>query len=360
MTVISQNINVIYTGTGSVGPFAFNFPISSADSLQVIQNSIVQPFSAYTVRPLNNDFDNGGFVVMNTPVPAGQTLELQRMTPLTQLRVFRDNLPDPMVQFEDGLDKLTEIVQELAADIAAGGGGTGVQTFVVAGAGIVVTGVGTATNPYVISLAAILQITDFDFSQAGELGQQYVNPTFVAAYNGVPTAVAITNTDGLASPTNLVSPFSSVTLAATFSHNTPATTTFTLTATNGAQTATATRFFTWSQRIFGGIGAQGANSSVAAVGNTALLSTGDALPTLQLGVEQVGQTFGPYNPSGQAIYLFLAGGTHTFVDANTGFPFAFNTPITVTFINQFGVTITMYLYQSTNALTGSFAPKVTS
>jgi hypothetical protein len=54
------------------------------------------------------------------------------------------------------------------------------------------------------------------------------------------------------------------------------------------------------------------------------------------------------------------GGSHTFIDAGTGFPFAFNPPITVTFVNEFGVTVTMYLYQSTNPLYGTYTPKVAS
>jgi hypothetical protein len=91
-----------------------------------------------------------------------------------------------------------------------------------------------------------------------------------------------------------------------------------------------------------------------------VLSTTDVLPSVQLGTETIGETFGPFTVSGQAIYLLLLGGSHTFVDAETGFPFAFNAPITVTFTNQFGVVVVMYLYQSTNSLTGTFEPKIVS
>jgi hypothetical protein len=77
-------------------------------------------------------------------------------------------------------------------------------------------------------------------------------------------------------------------------------------------------------------------------------------------VETVGETFGPFNPSGQVIYLLLTGGSHTFIDAGTGFPFAFNAPITVGFVNVNGVTVPLYLYQSTNALYGTYTPKVSS
>jgi hypothetical protein len=58
--------------------------------------------------------------------------------------------------------------------------------------------------------------------------------------------------------------------------------------------------------------------------------------------------------------LLLTGGSHTFVDNNTGFPFAFNAPTSVSFVNAQGVTVSMFLYQSTNALFGNYAPKVVS
>jgi hypothetical protein len=115
----------------------------------------------------------------------------------------------------------------------------------------------------------------------------------------------------------------------------------------------------WGYEIFGGVGAAGATSSVTASGTTAVLSNSDVLPRLQIGAETVGETLGPFSPSGQVIYLLLTGGSHTFKDANTGFPFAFNAPITVSFVNAQGVPITMYLYES-NALYGNYAPEIVS
>lgn len=357
MTVIAQNVSVTYTGSGSVGPFSFNFPISSPAALKVIQNNTVLATTAYTISPINNDYDNGGLVTLNAPCPVGQSLVLQRSTPLTQATVFSDNLPTPMKQIEDAADKLTEIAQELAANQSGGGGG---QTLVTAGIGIVVTGNGTTANPYVVSLAQGFSITSFMGGQSGELGEQFINPSFTAAYSGSPTSASITNTDNINSPFNLTSPYTSASITGTFSHSSPHTTTFTLSASNGATSAQATTTMTWQERIFGGVGAPGATSTVTASGNNAHLSTGDNIPTAQLGPETVGQTFGPFNPSGQAIYLLLTGASHTFIDAGTGFPFAFNAPTAVTFVNQYGVTLTMYLYQSTNTLTGSFQPKVAS
>lgn len=192
-----------------------------------------------------------------------------------------------------------------------------------------------------------------------ELGASISSPTCSATYSALPTSATIANTDGVSSPTVLTTPFASGTIAGTFTHSSIATTTITLTAI-GSSTQTATQTYTWNPRIFGGIGSTGATYSVTASGTTAVLSTSDVLASAGLGAETVGQVFGPFTASGQAVYLLLTGASHTFTDAGTGFPFAFNAPITVTFVNAHGVTVTMYLYASTNPLTGTFSPKVAS
>lgn len=358
MSVITQNINVTYISAGSVGPYAFNFPISDPTALRVIVNSVILASTDYTISPVNNNYDNGGSVTLVLSPTAGQTIILQRATPLTQESVFTDNVPQPMQQFEEALDKLTEITQELAANQGSGGGGS--STVVTQGPGIIVTGTGTVSNPYVISLAAGFGIASFTGGKAGELGQTFTNPSFAVSYSGTPTGATLTNTDNVDSPFHLLTPFTSAPLVGSFTHGTTATTTFTLTATNGVTSPTATQTFTWSERIFGGVGAVGATATVTASGNNAVLSTTDVIPSAGLGAESVGQTFGPFSPSGQAVYLLLTGGGHTFTDAISGFPFAFNAPIAVTFVNQFGVSLSMFLYQSTNPLTGNFQPRISS
>jgi hypothetical protein len=234
-------------------------------------------------------------------------------------------------------------------------------TYLQAGSGVTITGSGTLGSPYIISAGSVtFNINSFTGGQSVEFGTAVVNPTFNATYSSSATSASITNTESISSPTNLTTPFTSGTVTGTFSHTTGATTTFTLTASNGTSTPTATQQIVWQPRIFGGVGTAGATSSVTASGTTAVLSNSSVLPTAQLGAESVGLSFGPYSPSGQAIYLLLTGAGHTFIDAGTGFPFAFNAPITVTFVNSQGVTITMYLYQSTNSLYGIYTPKVVS
>ena len=212
MTVISQNTSVTYTSTGSVGPYAFNFPISSPAALTVIVNGTAQPSIAYTITPVNNNYDNGGSVSLNTAPSSGQSVVLQRLTPITQTTVYTDNLPQPMQTFENSLDKLTEIDQELAASVASIISGGTAATYIQAGTGILVTGTGTRTNPYIISLATGFSISSFTGGQMGEIGQSFVNPSFAATYSGTPTSANITNTDSIDSPFNLTSPFTSATL----------------------------------------------------------------------------------------------------------------------------------------------------
>ncbi len=245
--------------------------------------------------------------------------------------------------------------------IGAGSGTSGV-TSITPSAGITCTPLvgGSCTGAVALSLSTTFAITSFTgCNGALELGQTVTNPTCSATYTATPTSASITNSDSIDSPLVLASPFTSGTIVGSFHHTTVTTTTVQLTAT-GSSTQTANQQYTWNPRIFGGVGTAGATSSVTASGTTAVLSNSDVIASAGLGAETVGQTFGPYSPSGQAIYLLLTGGSHTFVDALTGFPFAFNSPITVTFINQWGVTTTMYLYQSTNSLTGTFAPRITS
>lgn len=192
-----------------------------------------------------------------------------------------------------------------------------------------------------------------------EIGFSNTNPTCTASYSTPPLSASITNTDSIDSPLTLSSPFTSGTIVGTFVHTASATTTVTLTAV-GSSTQTATQTMTWAPRSFGGVGAAGATSSVTAAGTSAILSNSTVLTSLGLTSTNVGATYGPFVTSGSNVYLLLIGGSHAFIDAGTGFPFAFNAPIAVTFVNANGVSVAMFLYQSANPLFGTFNIKVTS
>jgi hypothetical protein len=118
-TVTTQAINMSFTCTGSTGPYPFTFPISTPTALTVTENGAVVNPANYTIVPVNNNYENGGSVTLNTACPSGQTLVLERMTPLTQTTQFYDNMPAPLTNFMYGLDKLTEIMQEQEAQIDA-------------------------------------------------------------------------------------------------------------------------------------------------------------------------------------------------------------------------------------------------
>jgi hypothetical protein len=213
------------------------------------------------------------------------------------------------------------------------------------------------SNATPIGPSGPFSITSFTGGETVEVGAAVVNPVFAATYSTTPASANITNTDAIDSPHVLTTPFTAATLAGTFTKSTPAATTFTLSATQGG-TQTATQTINWEAAIFSGIGTAGATNAVTAAGTTAVLSTADVLARVQLGAEAVGQVFGPFAPAGQVIYLLLLGGTHTFLDPATGFPFAINAAIPVTFVNAHGATVPMYLYQSTNPLFGTFNVKV--
>lgn len=117
-TVNTNSLSATYTCTGSTGPFPFSFPISASPAMTVSVNSVLLSPSTYSVTPVNNNFNNGGSVTLNSPCTAGNTLLLQRSTPILQQKVFTDNMPNPMKQFEAGLDKNTEIEQELSNTLA--------------------------------------------------------------------------------------------------------------------------------------------------------------------------------------------------------------------------------------------------
>ena len=109
-------------------------------------------------------------------------------------------------------------------------------------------------SPFIVSLATGFSITSFTGAQAGELGQTFTNPSFAASYTSGATAATITNTDSVDSPHTLTTPFTAGTLTGSFHHSTTTTTTFTLNATNGVSSPTATVVFSCGERIFAGLG----------------------------------------------------------------------------------------------------------
>ena len=172
----------------------------------------------------------------------------------------------------------------------------------------------------------------------------------------------ITNTQGIDSPLNLTTPFTSGTVTGSFTQTTQASTTFTLSATSTASvTRTATQAINWEPLTYGGVGTAGATGATASGSNAVLAGATGTLANVGLGDTYVGQTFGPYSPSAQKIYLLIQGGSHTFKDAISGFAMPFDTPTYLgSFTNQHGATVPLYLYESTNTLSATYQPEVFS
>ena len=191
-------------------------------------------------------------------------------------------------------------------------------------------------------IAPAFAISSFTCSTCGtyEVGYSVPSPTnFTAGYTSTPASASVS--DGTHTAT-LSTPFTSGSLTYSYTANT----TFTLTAA-GATTKTATQSIGFLYRTFGGVGAGGATGATASGTNATLVGAAGTLNSVGLGDQGI---YGPFNPSGQKVYLLMLGNSHTFKDASTGFAFPFLTPTAITFTNQYGAAVTMYLYESTNLI----------
>lgn len=209
-------------------------------------------------------------------------------------------------------------------------------------------------------ILAGFSIISFVGSVLVETGATVTNPSFTASYSSLPNSAQITNTDNINSPLTLITPFTNGTVTGSFHHTSASSTVFTLTAVS-TSTKTATQSISWQSRSFGGVGTAGATSATAS-GSTAVLVGGTGtLSNEGLHSSDVGQTYGPFLPTSQKIYLLLphTGSPHTFHDQN-GFVFVMTggSPTVFSFTNQNGAVISMDLYESLNLLSTTFTISV--
>jgi hypothetical protein len=200
-------------------------------------------------------------------------------------------------------------------------------------------------------IAPGFSISSFSGGLTVEIGATVTNPVFAASYSSTPNSANITNTDSIDSPLALVTPFTSGTVVGSFHHTSQTSVTFTLQAIS-TSTKTATQAITYLPRMFGGVGAAGATSSVTASGNTAVLSNGAVLASEGLSANPIEAIY-TVSPSNQKIYFLLTGGSHTFISG--GFSVPFLTPTAVSFINQNSATVSMFLYESQYLLTATYS-----
>lgn len=252
----------------------------------------------------------------------------------------------------------------------AGTGGGGIQTIngnnnpaqTVVGLGAAqVTSTGGQTTVYVptgtTSGPVLSSITLNPASvQGGGTSTGTVALSGLAPTGGALTTLSSSNTAAAQVPANVTVPANSATV--TFNITTSPVAANTAVTISGVYSVTQSATLTVlappppPQPIYGGVGQPGASSNVTLSGTNVTLSTGDVIGQLQTTPEQVGQQWS-FSPNNQAIYLLLFGGSHSFVDANTGFPLPFNPPIAVS-LNG----VPMFLYQTTNILFLPFTPKI--
>lgn len=228
----------------------------------------------------------------------------------------------------------------------AGGGGGGGGCTGATGTYSLNNQVATVNSGCVTSIGSAFSM-GLSCGQAGtyETGYATTNPfnCTLSYANGTPASATLgdgTNTD------TLTTPYTSGSLAFAYSTNT----TFTAhsTATN-SQTASATASFSLLAREFAGVGTAGATGATASGTSAVLVGATGTLPSAGLGTHS---SYGPFSPSNQKIYVLGLNPSCTFTSG--GFAFPTNAPLTITFVNQYGASITIYDYESANLLSATF------
>lgn len=115
-----MTINVQYSWTEYVTDgvqtlFAYPFFLKDPGDLLVYWEAVLLPPGAYTLTGIG--LESGGNVVFVTPLPPGR-LVLKRGTPQNQLTDYIEGDAFPAESHEDGLDRLTVLVQDLAETLS--------------------------------------------------------------------------------------------------------------------------------------------------------------------------------------------------------------------------------------------------
>ena len=120
MTITSTTAENTYQGAGSAGPFAYTFMVFQYSHLQV---TATDPNGVVTPLVYGVDFTatgvlakNGGTVTLTVALAVGWTLTIQRVVPLVQLTDLRNQGTFLPATYEDALDYITMIGQQLAGD----------------------------------------------------------------------------------------------------------------------------------------------------------------------------------------------------------------------------------------------------
>lgn len=109
-----------YNCNGSTVAFPFTFGVGATSEIEVILTdangveTILTETTHYTVSAVNNDYESGGTVTTVATYASGNKITLRINVPLTQDADFVEGAPTLYESFENGLDKLTRIAQQLS------------------------------------------------------------------------------------------------------------------------------------------------------------------------------------------------------------------------------------------------------
>lgn len=117
MTVPNRIPRNVYSGTGSTGPFQYEFMIDRDEDLRVIRRD---PNGVESRLLLNVDYtvsgaglEDGGAVTLASPLAAGHKLALLSSMPITQETDYTNNDAFPASRHEAALDRIVRQVQQL-------------------------------------------------------------------------------------------------------------------------------------------------------------------------------------------------------------------------------------------------------
>lgn len=109
MTVANNNTRWAYDADPAATNFIYDNKIFDATDLTVFIDEV--PTLAFSVTNVGEP--NGGNVVMDTPLAGGEKVLIVRDVPPTQDLDYVENDPFPAESHEDGLDRLTIVVQQI-------------------------------------------------------------------------------------------------------------------------------------------------------------------------------------------------------------------------------------------------------
>jgi len=117
MTLAVENPRIAYSASAGQTVFPYSFRIFAAADLDVYVDDVLQAQTVYSVT--NVGADGGGNVVFNSSIilAEGQQVVIVSDIPKTQLLEFIPGDPFPAEDHEEGLDRITRLVQQICVQL---------------------------------------------------------------------------------------------------------------------------------------------------------------------------------------------------------------------------------------------------